>query len=85
MVKAYLANYAEMYKHLIGLLDILDANDGKFTIRQDGKVIFADSAAAPPYNQETSDLQRNAVNIQKIQERMNALQAAGIKKLIPSK
>jgi hypothetical protein len=84
LIKAYVANYAAMYKHLLAMLDILDANDGKFTIRDDGKVIFGDNAPIAPYNQETADLQRDAVNIQQIQERMIAVRNAGIKKMIPA-
>jgi hypothetical protein len=47
-------------------------------------VIFADNAPIAPYNQETADLQRDAANIQKIQERVVAVRNAGIKKMIPS-
>jgi hypothetical protein len=83
LIKAYVADYADLYKHLLAMLDILDANDGRFTIRQDGKVIFADNAPIAPYNQETADLQRDAANLQQIQARMVTVQSAGIKKLIP--
>jgi hypothetical protein len=84
LLKDFVTNFADFYQRIIGLLDILDANDGKFTIRQDGKVIFADDAAAASYNQETADLQRDAANIQKIQERVVALRSAGIAKMIPA-
>jgi hypothetical protein len=70
--------------HLLAMLDILDANDGRFTVRQDGKVIFAENAPIAPYNQETADLQRDAANLQQIQARMVAVRNAGIKKLIPA-
>ncbi len=83
LIEAYVANYADLYKHLLTMLDILDANDGRFFIRQDGKVIFTDNASIAPYNQETADLQRDAANIQEIQERMVAVRNAGIKKMIP--
>jgi hypothetical protein len=84
LIKAYVANYADLYKHLLAMLDVLDANDGRFTIREDGKVIFAYNAPIAPYNQETTDLQRDAANIQQIHERIIAVRNAGIKKMIPA-
>jgi hypothetical protein len=84
LIRSYVANYVDMYKHLLAMLDILDANDRRFTIRQgDGMVIFADNAAIAPYNQETEGLKRDAANIQQIQGRMNAARDTGIKKMIP--
>jgi hypothetical protein len=82
LTKAYIANYGDMYKHILAMLAILDANDGRFSIRQDGKVLFADDAPIAPYNEETADLQHDFINIQQIQGRMAQLRDAGIKKMI---
>ncbi|MGE3279639.1 MAG: hypothetical protein AB7H90_03735 [Alphaproteobacteria bacterium] len=81
LTKSYIENYGSMYRHLLTMLDILDANDGKFTIQQDGKVIFANNAAVESYNRETAGLQGAAANIQNIQEKLRANQGAMIQSI----
>lgn len=84
LIKSYVINYEDLYGHLLAMLDILDANDGRFTIRADGKVIFTDNAAIAPYNQETASVQGDANNLEQIKTKMNAAHDAGIKKMIPT-
>jgi hypothetical protein len=84
LVHDYTSTYADSYKHLTALYDILDWNEGKFTVNKDSFVTFQDSQSIGPYNQELADLRRDAANLVKIQDKMLENQKAGIMRIINS-
>jgi hypothetical protein len=82
LIKEYVTNYWYAYKHMLEMLKILDANDGKFTVQKDGKVIFAENEPIAAYNVENAELQRDLANIRLISTKMQASQNAAIQKVI---
>jgi hypothetical protein len=82
LYKEFIANYGDAYKHILAMLKILDANDGKFTIGQDGKVLFVDNAPIDAYNQETAGFQHDAINLQQVIAKMQGRRNEWIETII---
>ncbi len=84
LVRDYALTYTDFYKHLIALYNILDENEGKFTVRQDSFVIFVENPAIAAYNKEMQDLRQDAGNLKKISDKWVENQRAGVWRIINS-
>ena len=82
MFRDYVGTYSEAYKHLINLYQILDDNDGKFTIRSDGMVIFSQKPPIDVYNRESADLKRALTDQVKLQQQFVRMHQNGITKIV---
>jgi hypothetical protein len=82
LVHAYIQTYVNSYRHLIALYDILDDNEGKFTVGKDGFVTFVANEPVAQYNHELADLRSDIGNLVKIRDKMVENQKAGIAHII---
>ena len=82
LFRDYVGTYSEAYKHLINLYQILDDNDGKFTIRSDGMVIFSQKPPIDVYNRESADLKRALTDQVKLQQQFVRMHQNGITKIV---
>jgi hypothetical protein len=82
LVHDYIQTYVNSYRHLIALYDILDHNEGKFTVGKDGFVTFVENEPVAQYNHELADLRSDIGNLVKIRGEMVENQKAGIAHII---